>query len=99
MIPENYKMKYTWFQDFRIADAFGIKAIKDTYNRAFNEWNDNWEAMAELTFCLNIKCWDFYHEGKLELSAVYANLYHDCYDKCIEHFKDDELTNYWRFLD
>ena len=28
----------TFWQDFSIADAFGVAAIKDTFKRAFAEW-------------------------------------------------------------
>lgn len=99
MIPEGYKMEYTWFMDFKIADAFGEKAIKDTYKRSFDNWKDNVTAMKELCFCLNIKCWDFYHLGNSKLSELYADLYHECYEKCLDHFKGDELHEFWEFLD
>ena len=33
-----YEEKTTFWDDFSIADAFGMVAIKDTYRRAFNEW-------------------------------------------------------------
>ena len=33
-----YRPFTTFFEDFSIADNFGVDAIKDTYNRAFNEW-------------------------------------------------------------
>ena len=36
-----YKPITTFYQDFSIADNFGINAIKDTFKRAFNEWKDD----------------------------------------------------------
>ena len=33
-----YKPITTFWDDFSIADRFGISAIKDTYKRAFEEW-------------------------------------------------------------
>lgn len=32
-----YEPKTTFFSDFTIADAFGAKAVQDTFNRAFAE--------------------------------------------------------------
>ena len=32
MIVNGYEMKTTFWNDFTIADAFGINAIKDTFN-------------------------------------------------------------------
>lgn len=99
MIPEGYKWQTTFFSDFNIADKFGIPAIKDTYKRAFDGWKDNVLYMKELTACLNFKCWDFYHSGNTAFSEVYADLYNECYEKCLNHFKGDELHEYWDFLD
>lgn len=99
MIPEGYKMNYTWFMDFKIANAFGENSVKDTYNRAFKEWKDNAVAMKELTFCLNIMSWEFHYSGNENMMKLYANLYQECYDKCLDHFKGDELHEYLEFLD
>ena len=33
----DYPYKTTFFQDFSIADAFGLSAVEDTYKRAFEE--------------------------------------------------------------
>lgn len=99
MIPEGYKFQYTWWNDFKIADVFGPKAVKDTYKRAFEEWKDNRIAMQELTLVLNWRCWWHYEEGRTETSKLYSDLYEECYSKCLDHFKGDELTAYWSFLD
>ena len=36
-----YRPFTTFFEDFSIADNFGLDAIKDTYNRTFNEWKND----------------------------------------------------------
>ena len=56
------ELKTTFRQDFKIADIFGVSAIKDTYNRAKKEWQDNVEYMAELTAVLNWAIWDWYEK-------------------------------------
>lgn len=38
----DYQFKTTFWTDFSIADIFGVSAIKDTFNRAFEEWRDNY---------------------------------------------------------
>lgn len=38
----DYQFKTTFWTDFSIADVFGVSAIKDTFNRAFEEWRDNY---------------------------------------------------------
>lgn len=99
MMPDGYTFQYTWWQDFTIADAFGAKAIKDTYKRAFAEWHDDRVAMQEMTVVLNWKCWEHYEKKHEDISILYRDLYEDCYDKCLNHFKGEELTAYWEFLD
>ena len=38
MNVNGYETFTTFWQDFTIADRFGVSAIKDTFKRAFNEW-------------------------------------------------------------
>lgn len=38
-----YKPFTTFWDDFSIADNFGIDAICDTYNRAFQEWKTDYK--------------------------------------------------------
>jgi len=100
MIPEGYKMQYTWWMDFTIADAFGLKAIQDTYSRAFKEWKANRVAMQELTAVLNWKGWKFYEgNNDSEFAKLYFRLYEDCRGKCLDNFKGEELKEYVSFLD
>ena len=51
----NYECITTFWEDFSIADAFGIEAIKDTFKRAFEEWKTNYKYLTELVIVLNIK--------------------------------------------
>ena len=48
-----YQPITTFYMDFSIADKFGINAIKDTYQRAFTEWNHDYKYMTELAMVLN----------------------------------------------
>lgn len=53
----------TFWDDFSIADAFGVGAIKDTYNRAFKEWKSDYRYLTDLVIVLNHKCWYWYGTG------------------------------------
>lgn len=33
----------TFWDDFTIAEAFGENAVRDTFNRAFEEWKGNYK--------------------------------------------------------
>ena len=43
----------TFYMDFTIADHFGIEAIKDTFNRAFEEWKTDYKYLTFLVLNLN----------------------------------------------
>lgn len=55
-----YKPKTTFWQDFSIADKFGVKAVRDTFNRAFREWKNDVIYITELSLVLNHKSWQHY---------------------------------------
>ena len=50
-----YKPFTTFWQDFSIADVFGKEAVMDTFQRAFEEWKNNYVFITELVMVLNHK--------------------------------------------
>lgn len=38
-----YDPMTTFWEDFSIADKYGIAGVKDTYKRAFSEWKDDYK--------------------------------------------------------
>ena len=99
MIPEGYKMQTTFINDFRIANAFGIGAIQDTYDRAFNEWKNNVDYMKEFVLALNWHCWREWEKKNTTISKFYSELYYTAHEYCLDHFKGKELEEYIDFID
>lgn len=93
-----YQPKTTFWEDFSIADTFGISAVKDTYKRAFNEWKDDYIYLTELVMVLNHKIWQHYDENK-ELASVYNDLWEVAQDYGYDHLNGDELDYFIRTLD
>lgn len=98
---EGYKFISTFWQDFTIADAFGVDAVKDTYNRAFEEWKGNYKMLTELVLVLNWRIWYWYErEGQESELAV---LYNDLWDKTAryaeENLKGEEFEYYFKVTD
>ena len=93
-----YEAKTTFWDDFCIADLFGVKAIKDTYKRAFDEWKTDHIYLTELVMVLNHKIWQWY-----EKNDEYVNLYNDLWEKAdkyaLDHLKGDELTYFLSTVD
>lgn len=75
-LPNGYELTTTFWEDFSIADAFGIDAIKDTFNRAFEEWKTNYVYLTELVIVLNWKiCFWYNKNGSCEQSRLYNELW------------------------
>ena len=94
-----YEMKTTFWTDFNIADRFGLDAIKDTYNRAFNEWKNNKVYATELVMVLNWKSWE--HSGTKngipiadEIGSWYADKFYELRDWLLDNWKDEEWKSY-----
>ena len=92
-----YKPKTTFYTDFSIADLCGVRAIKDTYNRALI-WKNDYEYLTELVMVLNWKIWEHY-----EKNSEYARLYNELWEEldlyATEHLKGEELAYFYRTTD
>lgn len=98
-LPNGYETQTTFWSDFTIADAFGDKAIKDTFKRAFKEWKTDKVYVTELAIVMNLKCWFWYDKGNQERSKLYADYYYKVRDWCINHLKGDDLKYYLDITD
>lgn len=88
-----------FWQDFSIADAFGIDAIQDTYNRASSEWKTNAEYITALVITLNHKIWYWYDKGNDEYSKLYDKLWRELDEWCLDNLKGEDLTYYIQTTD
>lgn len=95
----NYDCITTFWEDFSIADHFGISAVKDTYNRAFKDWKTDYKYLTEFVLVLNHKCWQHYNEGNMNLSEVYSELYYKAHDYAREILRGEEAEYYYRITD
>ena len=95
----DYEFKTTFWQDFTIADKFGLNAIKDTYTRAFNEWKTDKVYITELVLVLNWKIWEHYEKGDKEKVEIYDKLWRETDDWCTKNLKGDDLRYYLQTTD
>ena len=99
MYLNDYECKTTFYQDFSIADKFGVSAIKDTYKRAFNEWKTNYIYLTELVMVLNYKMWEHYQNGNQELAKVYDELWRKADGYACDNLSGEELAYFFRITD
>lgn len=93
-----YRPITTFWDDFSIADTFGISAVKDTFHRAFEEWKNNYQFLTELVMVLNHKIWEHYQTNE-PLARVYNDLWDNARDYAEENLKGDELSYYFSITD
>lgn len=99
---ENDRESTTFYNDFKIAEPFGLGAVKDTFNRAFKEWSRNAKYLVELTAVVNHLCWEHYRKGNEELSEYYGNCYHKGYDAMFDSsspFTKEEMAFMFKVID
>lgn len=98
MAENNYELLTTFWDDFSIADRFGVSAVRDTFNRAFAEWKEDCQYLTELILVLNHKIWQHY-EKRPELVALYQSFWEQADRYAVEHLQGDELSYYYRVTD
>lgn len=93
-----YETMTTFWQDFSIADKFGVAAIKDTYKRAFNEWKNNYKYLTELVMVLNWKIWQHYKNNE-SIARVYNKLWEEADLYAQENLHGEEAEYFFRTTD
>ena len=95
----DYECQTTFWEDFSIADKFGLEAVQDTYNRARAEWGDDRIYGTELSMVLNHKCWQHYNAKNTVLSKLYAELWEEYHGFVLDKWKGEDLQYYLQITD
>ena len=94
-----YKPQTTFYEDFSIADAFGISAIKDTYERGLETAKTlGYIYLTEFVMALNWKIWEHF-ETREQLARVYNDLWMKAEDIARDTLQGEELEYYYRTTD
>lgn len=95
-----YEPKTTFWSDYSLAEyCGGEKAVRDTYNRAFEEWKSNVEYITEMVLVLNWKIWYWHDAGNEEMARVYNELWEKADEWCMDNLKDEDLKYFLRTTD
>lgn len=70
-----YECITTFWDDFTIAEKYGIDAIKDTYKRSFDDFKNEYKYITELAMVLDFKRWTHSQNNNEKLTDVYSDLY------------------------
>lgn len=94
-----YKPKTTFYEDFSIADRFGMKAVKDTYRRAIKTADFmGYEYLTELVMALNWKIAEHYGRND-QLAELYNELWEKAGMHAEETLTGEALDYYYRTTD
>lgn len=93
-----YKPITTFYEDFSIADYFGVAAVRDTYERAFQEWKSDYQYLTELVMALNWKIWEHY-ETRPELAEEYDRLWAETDEYACENLAGEGLSYFYSVTD
>lgn len=101
MLYDDKVIDNTFWEDFTIAEAFGVNAVKDTFKRAFLNWKDDIYMATALTVTVNHKRWQRHANKNTELTELYSNYYYKCFDYILEdgRYEADELKYFLRIID
>lgn len=95
-----YKPQTTFWEDFSIADRFGLDAIRDTYQRSMESWKTNHIYLTELVMVLNWKCWQHNSiDGHQAFMELYSDLFYECREYALDHLTGEELNYFLRTTD
>ena len=93
-----YKPMTTYYDDFSIAEQFGINAIKDTFNKNFEQAKTNYKWLTEFVMACNWKIWEHY-----EHNDAFAKLYNSMWEQAdqyaMDNLKDEELSYFFDTTD
>ena len=98
MAENGYEVITTFWEDFSLADRFGILAINDTYDRTFTKWKDNCKYLTELILVLNHKIAQYY-EVKPHIAELYDTLWRKADQYARENLKGDDANYYFHTTD
>ena len=93
-----YKPQTTFYMDYSIAEHFGVNAVKETFERAFENWKNDIVYITELSMATNWKIWEHYEE-RPDLARVYNDLWTKADDYATTHLKGDDLSYYYETTD
>lgn len=90
-----YRPFTTFYEDFGIAERFGIPAVRETYGRVLKEWGRDHKYLTELVMVLNWKIWE-HHEHNESLALLYEELWEKARDYAYDTLTGSDLEYFFQ---
>lgn len=100
-VPTDERESTTFCRDFMMAEIYGVSAIRDTFNRAFAGWKNNYKYLTELAMTLNHRLffWNAVAGEDDARTKLYNELWQQADNWGYNNLKGDELSFFLRVLD
>lgn len=83
-----------FYADFKVAEAFGEKSVKDTYKNCGDLSERDWKEVAELSVALNHLLWEAYNAHNEPLARLYDGFWREV-DGICSSWEDEERADYY----
>lgn len=94
----DYKFESTFWEEFSIAENYGVDAVRKHYDLVFSQWKDNLKFLTELVLILNIKIFLWYGVDDT-IGLTYDQLWKETDGYALETLKGNDLHYYLSTLD
>lgn len=71
-----YETITTFWADLTIAEAYGLAAVQETFDRVKRDWGGNYQYFTEFILVLNHKIW-YYYQTNEPLARLYDKLWRE----------------------
>jgi len=97
------ELKMTFPMDLAIADWYGEKDVRETYENVIESWGSDYKSFTE--FAISLIYMSYLNnqlvkqgiEGREKFIGLYENLYFQAREEFYKRFKDDEKAKRWFF--
>lgn len=86
-----------FYADFKVAEPFGEKAVKDTFKNCGDLTKRDWKEVAELSVVLNHLLWEAFYAKNEPLAKLYDKLWREVNGLC-HSWTDEERVSYYFHL-
>lgn len=93
-----YEPKTTFWEDFSMAEQFGMNVVNDLFCEYFVDFRDDVVSFTELVLVLNWKIWQ-HHKKNDRLALLYDSMWRKASEWAMDNLKGEDLDYYYRTTD
>lgn len=98
-VREQDRPSTLFYADFKVADAFGLDAVRETFQNCGDLNRRDWKEVAELAVVLNHLLWDAYNAHNEPLARLYDGYWHTVNGICSSWTDEERAEYYFRLTD